>query len=112
MAISEPFFGSPHLWVSGNKCQDLKVPPFFVPVAVFFVPTGLLGLGRFGSFVGPLAMGLLLSRGWPVGDSFVAIGAPALCAALFTSQIGINPPERTFRVSSEKNHQPQARNTL
>jgi MFS family permease len=71
-----------------------------------------MGLGRLGSFVGPLAIGLLVNWGWPVGDSFVAIGAPALCAALFTSLIGINRQEKTFRVPSEKNHQQQPRNTL
>jgi NAD(P)-dependent dehydrogenase (short-subunit alcohol dehydrogenase family) len=57
-----------------------------------------MGLGRLGSFVGPLAIGQLVNRGWPVGDSFIAIGAPALCAALFTSLIGINRKEKTFRV--------------
>jgi MFS family permease len=41
-----------------------------------------MGLGRLGSFVGTLAIGLLFSRGWQVDDSFVAIGAPALCAAI------------------------------
>jgi MFS transporter, AAHS family, 4-hydroxybenzoate transporter len=71
-----------------------------------------MGLGRLGSFVGPLAIGLLLNRGWQVGDSFVAIGAPALCGALFSSLIGINRQGKTFRVRSEKNHQQQLRNTL
>jgi MFS transporter, AAHS family, 4-hydroxybenzoate transporter len=49
-----------------------------------------MGLGRFGSFVGPLAVGLLVDRGWQIGDSFVALRTAALCAALFTSLIGIN----------------------
>jgi AAHS family 4-hydroxybenzoate transporter-like MFS transporter len=57
-----------------------------------------MGLGRLGSFVGPLAVGLLVNRGWPVGDSFVAIGAPALGAALFTSLIGMNRQEKPSRV--------------
>ncbi|HET9379066.1 MAG TPA: hypothetical protein VFO40_29105 [Chthoniobacterales bacterium] len=48
-------------------------------------------LGRLGSFIGPLAIGLFISRGWQVGDSFVALGTPALCAALFTTLIGSNP---------------------
>jgi len=60
-----------------------------------------MGLGRLGSFVGPLAIGLLVNRGWQVGDSFAAIGTPALCAALFTSLIGINRQERAFRIPSE-----------
>ncbi|MBV9878177.1 MAG: MFS transporter [Verrucomicrobia bacterium] len=53
-----------------------------------------MGLGRFGSFVGPLAMGLLVSQGWHVGESFGAIGAPAVCGALFTSLIGIERQEK------------------
>jgi MFS transporter, AAHS family, 4-hydroxybenzoate transporter len=53
-----------------------------------------MGLGRLGSFVGPLAIGLLVDRGWQIGDSFVALGAPALCAALCTSLMGINRSRR------------------
>jgi MFS transporter, AAHS family, 4-hydroxybenzoate transporter len=53
-----------------------------------------MGLGRLGSLVGPFAVGLLVNRGWQVGDSFAAIGVPALCAALFRSLIGINGPRR------------------
>lgn len=55
-----------------------------------------MGVGRLGSFVGPLAIGLLVNRGWQVGDSFVAIGVPALGAALLTSLIGINRQAKNF----------------
>jgi MFS transporter, AAHS family, 4-hydroxybenzoate transporter len=51
-----------------------------------------MGLGRLGAIVGPLALGLLISRGWEIGDTFAALGIPALCAALFTSLIAINRP--------------------
>jgi MFS transporter, AAHS family, 4-hydroxybenzoate transporter len=51
-----------------------------------------MGLGRLGSLIGPLAIGLLVDRGWQIGDSFVALGVSALCAALFTCLIGINRP--------------------
>jgi len=54
-----------------------------------------MGLGRFGSFVGPLAVGLLVSKGWHVGESFGAIGAPAVCGALFTILLG-NPKEKAL----------------
>jgi hypothetical protein len=40
--------------------------------------------------LGPLAIGLLVSRGWKIGDTFAALGMPALCGALFTSLIAIN----------------------
>jgi AAHS family 4-hydroxybenzoate transporter-like MFS transporter len=49
-----------------------------------------MGLGRLGAIVGPLAIGLLVSRGWQIGDTFAALGIPALCAAMFTSLIAIN----------------------
>ena len=55
-----------------------------------------IGLGRFGSFVGPLAIGLLVNQGWHVGESFDAIGAPALCAALFTSLISTDLAEKSL----------------
>ena len=31
-------FGSSRFWVSANKCQELRVRPFFAPAAVFAVP--------------------------------------------------------------------------
>ena len=51
-----------------------------------------IGLGRLGAIVGPLVIGLLVSRGWQIGDTFAALGIPVLCAALFTSLIAINRP--------------------
>jgi MFS transporter, AAHS family, 4-hydroxybenzoate transporter len=54
-----------------------------------------MGIGRLGSFVGPLAIGILVGRGWQIGDSFVALGTAALCAALSTSLIGINRPRNS-----------------
>ena len=51
-----------------------------------------MGLGRVGAIVGPLVIGLLVSRGWQIGDTFAALGIPALCAALFTKLIAINRP--------------------
>src|SRR5258708_3168103 len=67
-----------------------------------------MGLGRLGSFVGPLAIGLLVSRGWQVGHSFVALGVPPLGAALFTSVIGINLPAGPLKPIALL--RPQARN--
>jgi MFS transporter, AAHS family, 4-hydroxybenzoate transporter len=61
-----------------------------------------IGVGRLGSFVGPLAIGLLFSRGWRVGDSFIAIGAPALGAALLTSLIRISRQQKALGVPFAK----------
>jgi MFS family permease len=49
-----------------------------------------MALGRLGAIAGPLAIGLLVSRGWQIGDTFAALGMPAPCGALFTSLIAIN----------------------
>jgi AAHS family 4-hydroxybenzoate transporter-like MFS transporter len=43
-----------------------------------------MGWGRFGSFVGPLAIGVLVSHSWRIDSTFAALGMPALWAALFT----------------------------
>ena len=62
--------------------------------------TGLgwaMGIGRLGSFVGPLAIGLLVDRGWQIADSFIALGVPALCAALCASLIGNNRPHTSVK---------------
>jgi AAHS family 4-hydroxybenzoate transporter-like MFS transporter len=53
-----------------------------------------MGVGHLGSLIGPLAVGLFIDRGWQVGDCFAALGTAALCAALFTSVIGISRPRR------------------
>jgi AAHS family 4-hydroxybenzoate transporter-like MFS transporter len=67
-----------------------------IALAAQFYPTAIratgigwaMGLGRLGSLVGPLVVGILVGRGWYIGSTFVALAAPALAAALFTSMIG------------------------
>ena len=77
----------------------LALAPLFYSTAIRSTGVGwAMGVGRLGSFVGPLAIGLLVSRGWRVSDSFIAIGAPGLCAALFTSRIRISRVQKTLRV--------------
>ena len=41
-----------------------------------------LGMGRVGSFMGPLIVGAMLGGGWSVASIFVVIAAPALIAAI------------------------------
>jgi AAHS family 4-hydroxybenzoate transporter-like MFS transporter len=58
----------------------------FYPTAIR--STGLdwaMGFGRLGSFVGPLAIGMLVGGDVGIGNIFVALAAPALVATLFTS---------------------------
>jgi AAHS family 4-hydroxybenzoate transporter-like MFS transporter len=61
-----------------------------LPLSALYYPTPIrstgigwgMGMGRVGSFVGPLVVGALLNSGWTPGPIFVAIAAPALIAAL------------------------------
>lgn len=41
-----------------------------------------LGIGRIGAVVGPTAAGLLVARGWPTGEIYLAIAAPFVLAAV------------------------------
>jgi MFS transporter, AAHS family, 4-hydroxybenzoate transporter len=68
-----------------------------IVLAALFYPTAIrstgvgwsMGMGRIGSFVGPLVVGLLVGERWPIDWVFVAVGAPALVAALTTALVGL-----------------------
>jgi AAHS family 4-hydroxybenzoate transporter-like MFS transporter len=58
----------------------------FYPTAIRSTGLGwAMGFGRFGSFVGPLVIGLLVAGDWPIESTFVALAAPALAATLLAS---------------------------
>jgi MFS transporter, AAHS family, 4-hydroxybenzoate transporter len=62
----------------------------FYPTAVRSTGVGwAMGVGRIGSFVGPLVVGALVGQNWPIHRIFVAIGVPALVAALTTALVGL-----------------------
>ena len=54
----------------------------------------MLGMGRFGSIVGSLVGGILLSLGWGFAAILSLLAAPALCAAIAISM--------AHRVSTER----------
>ena len=54
----------------------------------------MLGMGRFGSIVGSIVGGILLSLGWGFGAILSLLAAPALCAAIAISM--------AHRVSTER----------
>jgi MFS transporter, AAHS family, 4-hydroxybenzoate transporter len=68
-----------------------------IVLAALFYPTAIrstgvgwsMGMGRIGSFVGPLAVGALVGEKWPIDSVFVAVGGPALIAALTTALVGL-----------------------
>ena len=76
----------------------VALAPLLYPTAIRSTGLGwAMGIGRLGSFVGPLAIGLLVDRGWQIADSFIALGVPALCAALCASLIGNNRPDTSAK---------------
>lgn len=64
--------------------------PALVALAATLYPTAIrstavgwaMGMGRFGAFAGPVAVGLFVSWGWPMSSVFLAFGVPALIVAL------------------------------
>lgn len=65
----------------------IALAPLLYPTSIRSTGVGwAMGLGRFGSFIGPIAVGILVSRGWQMDDTFIALALPALAAALVTSQ--------------------------
>lgn len=70
----------------------IALAPLWYSTAIRSTGVGwAMGFGRLGSFVGPLAISLLIDRGLQIRDGFAALGAPALCAALCTSLMATNP---------------------
>jgi MFS transporter, AAHS family, 4-hydroxybenzoate transporter len=73
-----------------------------IAFAAAFYPTTIrstgvgwaMGMGRFGSFVGPLAVGGLVGLGWSIHATILAMAVPALCAALSTATIAVRKSER------------------
>jgi AAHS family 4-hydroxybenzoate transporter-like MFS transporter len=76
-----------------------------IALAAIYYPTAIrstgvgwaMGMGRMGSFVGPLAVGALVAMRLPIAGIFVAIGLPALLAAVTTAIAGRQalPPPRS-----------------
>jgi AAHS family 4-hydroxybenzoate transporter-like MFS transporter len=67
-----------------------------IALAAIYYPTAIrstgvgwaMGMGRVGSFTGPLVVGSLVAAGLSTTNIFVAIGAPALLAAVTTAIVG------------------------
>jgi len=58
-----------------------------------------LGLGRFGSILGPLGAGLLVAHGWQVPRIYLAMACPALLAAGLVMLLARDPASRSVRTT-------------
>jgi AAHS family 4-hydroxybenzoate transporter-like MFS transporter len=66
----------------------IAMAAIFYPISIRSTGAGwAMGIGRFGSFVGPLVVGGLVGWQWSIGSVFLAIGAPALVAAVTSAFI-------------------------
>jgi len=65
-------------------------------LSVYFYPTALrstglgwgLGIGRIGAIIGPLAVGYLLTSGWPAAAIFAALAVPMAIGAISITAMG------------------------
>ncbi|HEX3484028.1 MAG TPA: MFS transporter [Micropepsaceae bacterium] len=84
-------------------------------LCVFFYPTALrstglgwgLGIGRIGAILGPLAVGYLLTSGWPSGAVFGVMAVPMLVGAAAILAMGRSYGE----TSAQRATAPAKRNT-
>lgn len=76
-----------------------------IALAAIFYPTSIRstgvgwanGVGRFGSFVGPLVATILVGSHWSIESLYLALSAPGLIAAFFVLLLGMQQTARRMR---------------
>ena len=78
--------GSTGLFLGAGSSGLIAMTTIFYPTAMRSTGVGwAMGMGRFGSFTGPLLVGLMVGAGWQITSTYGAVGAPALVAAACTA---------------------------
>ena len=76
----ESFIG---LFLGATTGALIAVSTLYYPAPIRSSGVGWsMGMGRVGSFLGPLVVGALVGRGWTVAAIFALVAAPALIAAV------------------------------
>jgi len=76
-------------FMGGGSSGLIALAAIYYPTAIRSTGVGwAMGMGRVGSFTGPLVVGSLVGLGLSTANIFVAIGAPALLAAVTTAIVG------------------------
>jgi MFS transporter, AAHS family, 4-hydroxybenzoate transporter len=76
-------------FMGGGSSGLIALAAIYYPTAIRSTGVGwAMGMGRIGSFTGPLAVGLLVALGLSTAGIFVAIAVPALLAAATTAVVG------------------------
>jgi MFS transporter, AAHS family, 4-hydroxybenzoate transporter len=77
------------LFLGAGSSGLIAMTAIFYPTAMRSTGVGwAMGMGRFGSFTGPLLVGLMVGAGWDITATYGAVGAPALVAAICTAMLG------------------------
>jgi AAHS family 4-hydroxybenzoate transporter-like MFS transporter len=77
------------LFLGAGSSGLIAMTTLFYPTAMRSTGVGwAMGMGRFGSFTGPLLVGLMVGAGWDITATYGAVGAPALVAAVCTAVLG------------------------
>jgi MFS transporter, AAHS family, 4-hydroxybenzoate transporter len=76
-------------FMGGGSSGLIALAAIYYPTAIRSTGVGsAMGMGRVGSFVGPLAVGSLVALGLSTAGIFVAIAVPALLAAATSAVVG------------------------
>ncbi len=77
------------LFLGAGSSGLIAMTAIFYPTAMRSTGVGwAMGMGRFGSFSGPLLVGLMVGAGWDITTTYGAVGAPALAAAVCIAMLG------------------------
>jgi MFS transporter, AAHS family, 4-hydroxybenzoate transporter len=77
------------VFMGGGSSGLIALAAIYYPTAIRSTGVGwAMGMGRIGSFTGPLVVGSLVAAGLSTAGIFVAIAVPALLAALTTALFG------------------------
>jgi AAHS family 4-hydroxybenzoate transporter-like MFS transporter len=77
------------VFMGGGSSGLIALAAIYYPTAIRSTGVGwAMGMGRVGSFTGPLVVGSLVAAGLSTAGIFVAIAVPALLAAVTTAVVG------------------------
>jgi AAHS family 4-hydroxybenzoate transporter-like MFS transporter len=77
------------VFMGGGSSGLIALSAIYYPTAIRSTGVGwAMGMGRVGSFTGPLVVGSLVAAGLSTAGIFVAIAVPALLAAVTTAVVG------------------------
>jgi AAHS family 4-hydroxybenzoate transporter-like MFS transporter len=91
------------LFLGAGSSGLIALAAVFYPISIRSSGVGWAnGVGRFGSFCGPLIAASLVRGHWNIENLYLALGAPGLVAALFVMLLGLHQTMRGRRTPEEE----------